>query len=119
MKRVAIVEDDPGLREQLARILKTAPGIKCVGAYESAEEALESLPGVKPDIVLMDIRLPKMSGIECVAKLKEMMPSVQIIMVTVYGFRRSAVGAVWVGGGVVSVLGLGVWLTGLTFFHLY
>ncbi len=84
MKRVAIVEDDPGLREQLARILKTAPGIKCVGAYESAEEALESLPGVKPDIVLMDIRLPKMSGIECVAKLKEMMPSVQIIMVTVY-----------------------------------
>ena len=84
MKRVAIVEDDQGLREQLARILKTAPGIKCVGAYESAEEALEYLPGIKPDIVLMDIRLPKMSGIECVAKLKEMMPSVQIIMVTVY-----------------------------------
>ena len=84
MKRVAIVEDDQGLREQLARILKTAPDVKCVGAYESAEEALESLPSVKPDIVLMDIRLPKMSGIECVARLKEMMPSVQIIIVTVY-----------------------------------
>jgi len=84
MKRVAIVEDDQGLSEQLARILKTAPDVKCVGIYESAEAALEALPSVKPDIVLMDIRLPKMSGIECVARLKEMMPSVQIIMVTVY-----------------------------------
>ena len=84
MKRVAIVEDDQGLREQLARVLKTAPDVKCVGAYASAEEALEALPGVKPDIVLMDIRLPKMSGIECVARLKEMIPSVQIIIVTVY-----------------------------------
>jgi DNA-binding NarL/FixJ family response regulator len=84
MKRVAIVEDDQGLREQLARILKTAPDVKCVGLYKSAEEALESLPNVKPDVVLMDIRLPKMSGIECVARLKEIMPSVQIIIVTVY-----------------------------------
>ncbi len=84
MKRVAIVEDDHGLRDQLVRILKTAPDVKCVGAYESAEEALEALPGVKPDVVLMDIRLPKMSGIECVARLKEMMPSVQIVIVTVY-----------------------------------
>ena len=84
MKRVAIVEDDQGLSEQLARILKTAPDVKCVGTYESAEAALEALPSVKPDIVLMDIRLPKMSGIECVARLKEMMPSVQIIIVTVY-----------------------------------
>jgi hypothetical protein len=84
MKRVAIVEDDQGLSEQLARILKTAPDVKCVGIYESAEAALEALPSVKPDIVLMDIRLPKMSGIECVARLKEMMPSVQIIIVTVY-----------------------------------
>jgi len=84
MKRVAIVEDDQGLREQLARILKTAADVKCVGAYESAEAALEALPSVKPDIVLMDIRLPKMSGIECVAKLKELLPSVQIIIVTVY-----------------------------------
>jgi DNA-binding NarL/FixJ family response regulator len=84
MKRVAIVEDDQGLREQLAQILKTAPDVKCVGLYKSAEEALESLPNVKPDVVLMDIRLPKMSGIECVARLKEIMPSVQIIIVTVY-----------------------------------
>lgn len=84
MKRVAIVEDDHVLREQLARILKTATDIKCVGTYRSAEEALQALPSIKPDVVLMDIGLPKMSGIECVAKLKELMPSVQIIIVTVY-----------------------------------
>ncbi len=84
MKRVAIVEDDHVLREQLARILKTATDIKCVGTYRSAEEALQALPSIKPDVVLMDIGLPKMSGIECVAKLKEIIPSVQIIIVTVY-----------------------------------
>jgi DNA-binding NarL/FixJ family response regulator len=84
MKRVAIVEDDHVLREQLARILKTATDIKCVGTYRSAEEALQALPSIKPDVVLMDIGLPKMSGIECIAKLKELMPSVQIIIVTVY-----------------------------------
>ena len=72
------------MREQLARILKTATDIKCVGTYRSAEEALQALPSIKPDVVLMDIGLPKMSGIECVAKLKELMPSVQIIIVTVY-----------------------------------
>ena len=83
-KRVAIVEDDRGLREQLMQILKAASGVRCVGAYESAEKALESLPADKPDVVLMDINLPRMSGIECVARLKRIMPSVQIIIVTVY-----------------------------------
>ncbi len=83
-KRVAIVEDDKGLREQLTHILKTTSDVHCVGAYGSAEEALECLPAVSPDVVLMDIRLPCMSGIECVEKLKEILPSVQIIVVTVY-----------------------------------
>ncbi len=83
-KRVAIVEDDKGLREQLTHILKSASGVQCVGAYGSAEEALECLPAVNPDVVLMDIRLPRMSGIECVEKLKEILPAVQIIVVTVY-----------------------------------
>ncbi len=83
-KQVAIVEDDKGLREQLKQILKTASGVRCVGAYGSAEEALECLPAVRPDVVLMDIKLPRMSGIECVAKLKEILPAVQIIVVTVY-----------------------------------
>ena len=83
-KQVAIVEDDEGLREELMQILKSAPGIRCVGTYRSAEEALVCLPKVRPDVVLMDIKLPGMSGIQCVEKLKEIMPTVQIIVVTVY-----------------------------------
>jgi DNA-binding NarL/FixJ family response regulator len=83
-KRVAIVEDDKGLREQLTLVLKGAPGVKCVAACGSAEEALKSLPAMHPDVVLMDINLPGMSGIECVARLKETMPEVQFIIVTVY-----------------------------------
>ncbi len=83
-KRVAIVEDDKGLREQLMQILKRASDVQCVGAYGSAEEALEGLPAVNADVVLMDIKLPRMYGIECVARLKEILPSVQVIIVTVY-----------------------------------
>jgi DNA-binding NarL/FixJ family response regulator len=84
IKRVAIVEDDKGLREQLALVLKTAADVECVAAYGSAEEAIKCIEAARPDVVLMDINLPRMSGIECVAKLKEIMPSVQIIILTVY-----------------------------------
>jgi DNA-binding NarL/FixJ family response regulator len=83
-KSVALVEDDPGLREQLAQILNSAPDIRCVGAYSSGEKALEQIPARRPDVVLMDIKLPGISGIECAARLKLMLPAVQIIMVTVY-----------------------------------
>jgi DNA-binding NarL/FixJ family response regulator len=83
-KKVAIVEDNEGLREQLVKILGSAPDIRCVGAFPSAEEALKQIPARSPDVVLMDIKLPGMSGIECVAELKRTMPALQIIMVTVY-----------------------------------
>ena len=83
-KRVVVVEDNKGLREQLVQILCTADDIRCMGAFSSAEEALKEIPGLKPDVVLMDIRLPGMSGIDCVAELKRTMPALQIIMVTVY-----------------------------------
>jgi len=83
-KTVALVEDDPGLREQLVRILKSAPDIDCVGAFATAEEALEQIPALHPDVVLMDIKLPGMSGIDCVARLKKTLPALQIVMVTVY-----------------------------------
>jgi DNA-binding NarL/FixJ family response regulator len=83
-KSVVVVEDDRGLREQLVAILRTAPDIKCVGAYATAEEALAKIPAQRPDVVLMDIGLPGMSGIQCVAQLKRLNPSPQIIMVTVY-----------------------------------
>lgn len=83
-KTVAIVEDDPGLRQQLVDVLGTAPDIRCVGVFASGEEALKGIPALKPNVVLMDIRLPGMSGIQCVAELTKLVPTLQIIMVTVY-----------------------------------
>jgi DNA-binding NarL/FixJ family response regulator len=83
-KTVAVVEDDRRLREQLLQILEHHPDIECVGTYATAEEAVQRIPQDKPDVVLMDIKLPGMSGIQCVAELKKVMPRLQIIMVTVY-----------------------------------
>ncbi|MDB6019215.1 MAG: two component transcriptional regulator, LuxR family [Pedosphaera sp.] len=79
-----MVEDDQGLREQLVKILGTAPDMKCTGAYASAEEALPQIAKKMPDVILMDIKLPAMSGIECLLIIKKFAPSVHIIMVTVY-----------------------------------
>jgi DNA-binding NarL/FixJ family response regulator len=83
-KSVVVVEDDRGLREQLTKILEMAPDIECVGVYASAEEALPEIGKKEPDVVLMDIKLPGMSGIQCVAEIKKSFPAMQIIMVTVY-----------------------------------
>jgi DNA-binding NarL/FixJ family response regulator len=83
-KSVVIVEDDSGLREQLVKILETARDIACVGAYASAEAALPKIMEKRPDVVLMDIKLPRMSGIQCVAEIKKAVPLMQVIMVTVY-----------------------------------
>jgi DNA-binding NarL/FixJ family response regulator len=84
IRSVIVVEDDRGLREQLVKILNSGSGIRCVGACESAEDALELVPAKKPDVVVMDIRLPGKSGIECVAELRQILPELQIIMLTVY-----------------------------------
>jgi DNA-binding NarL/FixJ family response regulator len=81
--RVAIVEDHRAVRENLAVLIDAAPGYRCVAACASAEEALKRLPEAAPDVVLMDIHLPGLSGIECVARLKEMLPKTQIIMLTI------------------------------------
>jgi DNA-binding NarL/FixJ family response regulator len=83
-KTVVIVEDDKGLREQLVQILESAPDIKCLGAFMSAEQALPQILAKNPDVVLMDIKLPGMSGIQCVAEIKKVVPAMQVIMVTVY-----------------------------------
>ncbi|MGC3956563.1 MAG: response regulator transcription factor [Verrucomicrobiota bacterium] len=83
-KTVAVVEDDPRLREQLLQILENIKDIQCVAVCNSAEDALEKIPATSPDVVLMDIKLPKMSGIQCVAELKKLLPEVQVIMVTIY-----------------------------------
>lgn len=84
LKTVVIVEDDWALRNELVRILNAAPDIQCLNALSTAEDALEQIPRRPPDVVLMDIRLPKMSGIDCVAALKQMQPSLRILMFTVY-----------------------------------
>ena len=84
MTRVAIVEDSKTTREGLEQVINLAPGYRCVCVCETAEEALRTLPAHQPEIVLMDIQLPAMSGVECVARLKELLPEAQVIMVTVY-----------------------------------
>lgn len=84
MIRVAIVEDNKTIRESLARYVETAPDFRCECLCATAEQALQELPEHSCEVVLMDIELPKMSGIECTARLKRLMPSVQIVMVTVY-----------------------------------
>ena len=82
--RVSIVEDDSGIRESLAILINGAPGLRCVSTFPSAELALKQLPQDWVDVVLMDINLPRMSGIECTLKLKQLNPKLQIIMLTVY-----------------------------------
>lgn len=82
--RVSIVEDNNEIREGLAVLIDGSPGYRCVATYPDAERALAQIPGLQPDVVLMDIQLPKMSGIECVEKLKEHHPDLQIMMLTVY-----------------------------------
>src|SRR5580692_2562050 len=84
MISVSIVEDSDKLRETLARVLNRADGFKCVSQYASAEDALKDLPQVKPDVVLMDINLPGMNGVECVRQLKRHLPQIQVMMLTVY-----------------------------------
>jgi DNA-binding NarL/FixJ family response regulator len=84
MINVSIVEDDAKLRETLVRYLAAQPGFRCASTYSSAESALADIPNVHPHVVLMDINLPGMTGIECVAKLRQAAPAVKIIMLTVF-----------------------------------
>jgi DNA-binding NarL/FixJ family response regulator len=84
MITVAIVEDNRGTRESLSELLKRAPGLRYVGAYPNGEEALRGVADQSPDVVLMDINLPGMSGIECVARLKEKSPNTHVLMLTTY-----------------------------------
>ena len=82
--RVALVEDDEAVRASLRVLIHGANGFVCVSDCANAEEALQRIPLEKPDVVLMDINLPKMSGIECVRRLKAELPRTQIIMLTMY-----------------------------------
>ena len=81
---VAIVEDDVPAREILAGWIRSAEGFRLAGEYDDAESAIARLPLEKPSVVLFDINLPGMNGIECVRKLKPRLPDTQFLMVTVY-----------------------------------
>jgi DNA-binding NarL/FixJ family response regulator len=80
--KVALVEDKPGVRDSWVKLINSLPGFSCVVACPSGEEALRAIPPLAPDIVLMDIFLPRMSGIECTTRLKLLLPKTQILILT-------------------------------------
>ena len=82
--RIVIVEDQPRVSESLAKLINRAPGLQVIATFPDGETALVEIPRLKPEVALMDIGLPKMSGIECVRQLKSLMPALTIIMLTVY-----------------------------------
>jgi len=98
MISVAIVDDETGLRQSIATFINGTPDFRCASSYASAEAALRGLPADPPDVVLMDIHMAGMDGIECVQRLKAILPDIQIVMLTVYEdteqiFKALAAGA--------------------------
>jgi DNA-binding NarL/FixJ family response regulator len=81
---VSIIEDDAPARGILADWIRRTQGFRCTGVHGSGESALATLPAEKPTVVLMDINLPGMNGIECVRRLKPLLPDTQFVMLTVY-----------------------------------
>ena len=84
MISISIIEDQSEVRESLVAGLDNEPGMRCVGAHASGEEGLRQIPKENPDVVLMDINLPGMNGIQCVARLKKCLPNIQVLMLTTY-----------------------------------
>jgi DNA-binding NarL/FixJ family response regulator len=98
MISVSIVDDEKKLCESIAAFLNGSPGFRCVSIYGSAETALQRLPADQPDVVLMDINMAGMNGIECARRLKALNSRIQILMLTVYDdtdqiFKALAAGA--------------------------
>jgi DNA-binding NarL/FixJ family response regulator len=95
---VALVEDDAGVRQRLANVLKQAPGITCAGSFATAEEAVQAIPQLRPQVVFMDINLPDHNGVWAVQQLSPLLPRTQIVMLTVHDdtdtiFQSLAAGA--------------------------
>jgi DNA-binding NarL/FixJ family response regulator len=98
MISVSIVDDEKELRDSIATFVNGSKGFRCVSAYSNAEAAVKGLPADRPDVVLMDINMAGMTGIECVERLKAAAPDIQIVMLTVYEdtdkiFKALAAGA--------------------------
>ncbi len=81
---VSLVEDDPDVRANLAKMIDGSPGFRCLAAYPDGLAALKDIPGKRPDVVLMDINLPGMLGPDCVRQLKAVAPSLPVLMLTMY-----------------------------------
>jgi DNA-binding NarL/FixJ family response regulator len=84
MISISIVDDEAELRQSISTFLNNSPGFRCVSSYGNGEDALRHLPTDKPDVILMDINMKGMNGIECVRQLKTVAPQIQIMMLTVY-----------------------------------
>ena len=84
MITVSIVDDEKELRQSITTFVNGSPGFQCISSYSTGETALKGLFADKPDVVLMDINLGGMSGIECVERLKAQVPEMQILMLTIY-----------------------------------
>lgn len=82
--RIAIVEDHHDLRDSWREIIDEAPSFECLECFGTGEDALREIPLYKPDVVLMDINLPGMSGIECTRLLRAQIPRLQVLILTVY-----------------------------------
>lgn len=82
--KLCIVEDNNDMRESVAQALNESQSVRCTGTYATAEAAVRDLPFQKPDVALVDINLPGMNGIECVAKLKAQLPQLQVLILTRY-----------------------------------
>lgn len=97
MIRVGIVEDNAGIRRTLQALLDESPGFSCVCTCPSGEDAIKMIPRDLPDVVLMDLHLPNLSGIETTARLKQVLPKLNIIMITVYADADSVFKALRAG----------------------
>ncbi len=84
MTRIAIVEDNPTIRASLAELVDAIPDCECIGSFPTGEEAEIHIPRLKPELVMMDINLPRMDGIECTARLKTLLPELRVLILTVY-----------------------------------
>lgn len=95
--RVALVEDNDDLRMSFKHLLERSPRLRIVADYPDAESALADLARHKPEVVLMDVKLPRMSGVECVRILKELLPEVLIIMLTIHDDNDSLFNSILAG----------------------
>jgi DNA-binding NarL/FixJ family response regulator len=96
---IAMVEDDVLIREHLSRLISDTEGFLCTAVYANAEQALQQIPREPPDVVLMDLNLPGVSGIECVRRLKKLVPHVQIMVLTVHEDSDRIFAALEAGAG--------------------